>query len=63
MHSREDERNLREMFPRRPIGRNFHPTYSVFRYAGMSKSDARRRLGLDGNVILFFGIVRPYKGL
>ncbi len=28
-----------------------------------SRADARRALGLDGNVALFFGHVRPFKGL
>jgi glycosyltransferase involved in cell wall biosynthesis len=28
-----------------------------------SRADARRQLGLDGNVALFFGHVRPFKGL
>lgn len=28
-----------------------------------SREDARRRLGLNGNVALFFGHVRPFKGL
>jgi len=28
-----------------------------------SRDDARRQLGLDGNVALFFGHVRPFKGL
>jgi glycosyltransferase involved in cell wall biosynthesis len=28
-----------------------------------SRADARRALGLDGNVVLFFGHVRPFKGL
>jgi len=63
VHSAEDERNLREMLPGRPIRCSFHPTYSSFRSAGMTREEARKRLNLDGNVILFFGIVRPYKGL
>ena len=63
VHSREDERNLGEMFPGRPIRCSFHPTYSVFRSTGMNREEARKRLGLEGNMILFFGIVRPYKGL
>jgi len=63
VHSGEDERNLRAMFARRPIRRSFHPTYDVFRAAAVSREQARTSLGLQGNVILFFGFVRPYKGL
>ena len=28
-----------------------------------SRQEAKRQLGLNGNIILFFGFVRPYKGL
>lgn len=63
VHSSEDERNLRAMFARRPIRRSFHPTYEVFRASGLGREQARNELGLSGNVILFFGFVRPYKGL
>ncbi|TLM99459.1 glycosyltransferase [bacterium] len=41
------------------------PVYDMFATQKMDKADARRKLGLpeDLPVILFFGIVRPYKGL
>lgn len=41
-----------------------HPVYDIFG-SGEDKSDARKFLGLDvsGKWILFFGIVRKYKGL
>jgi glycosyltransferase involved in cell wall biosynthesis len=29
----------------------------------VTKEDARSRLGVSGNVVLFFGLIRPYKGL
>ncbi len=44
---------------------NVHPTYNAFCFEHMSSADARQRLGLDEKerVLLFFGFVRPYKGL
>lgn len=39
-----------------------HPLYEVFGEP-MDKDAARKALGVSGPVILFFGFVRPYKGL
>ncbi len=66
VHSQSDYENLRTLFPDAPIAVSFHPTYSVFKQESLSKEKARRKLGINGkvkNTILFFGIVRPYKGL
>ena len=42
-----------------------HPVYSMFSGTKLTKIDAKNRLGIspDQKVLLFFGIVRPYKGL
>ncbi len=42
-----------------------HPLYDIFPAAPLAQADARRRLGLpvDGPLLLFFGMVRAYKGL
>ncbi len=42
-----------------------HPVYDMFAGGRIPTSEARRRLGLPetASVALFFGIVRPYKGL
>jgi glycosyltransferase involved in cell wall biosynthesis len=42
-----------------------HPAYLPFQKQPLSKTEARQKLGLpiDRPVLLFFGIVRPYKGL
>jgi len=41
----------------------FHPLYEIYR-GGHSKEEARKVLGLaDHPVILYFGLIRPYKGL
>jgi glycosyltransferase involved in cell wall biosynthesis len=42
-----------------------HPVYAMLAHQRIGREDARRRLGLplDVPVLLFFGIVREYKGL
>lgn len=42
-----------------------HPVYAPFSEKPISKAEARRLLGLpdDKTILLFFGIIRPYKGL
>jgi glycosyltransferase involved in cell wall biosynthesis len=39
------------------------PTYAAFRSENWDRGRARLQLGLSGKVLLFFGLVRPYKGL
>lgn len=65
VHSKEDEADLKEMLPGMPYKRNMHPTYNAFRLKGMSRADARSELGIgaDEKILLFFGLVRKYKGL
>lgn len=42
-----------------------HPIYDCYSDAGLSKREARQKLGLrpEGILLLFFGLVRRYKGL
>jgi glycosyltransferase involved in cell wall biosynthesis len=40
-----------------------HPSYADFRSTTWNRTRAREELGLTGNVLLFFGFVRLYKGL
>ncbi len=40
-----------------------HPTYADFRTNTWTREAARTQLKLAGRVLLFFGLVRPYKGL
>jgi glycosyltransferase involved in cell wall biosynthesis len=70
VHSQEDMLNLKAMIPGAQVRRARHPTYEVFAQGPLSelagrKAQAREELGLktDENVILFFGLVREYKGL
>jgi glycosyltransferase involved in cell wall biosynthesis len=41
----------------------FHPTYADMSNKKYSKEQAKEKLGLTRNVLLFFGFVRKYKGL
>ena len=62
----ENEANrLRTLIPRATIVITPHPIYNMFADKLLSRSDARHNLSLPEGapIILFFGIVRPYKGL
>jgi len=63
VHSGEDFENLKKIIPDANVKQGFHPTYEVFHSGSITKEKARRQLGVDSNTILFFGFVRPYKGL
>ncbi len=57
------EKDLRAMVMHPRYVKAAHPVYEIFG-ATLPKPDARARLGIgEGNVILFFGYVRKYKGL
>ncbi len=63
VHSRQDADRLRRWQPGATIIRVPHPTYDPLIPARVGRQEARRRLGIEGKVLLFFGFVRPYKGL
>jgi glycosyltransferase involved in cell wall biosynthesis len=66
VHSGQDYENLRRIFPNARMEVAFHPTYEVFKHSTLTKREARTKLGLDAQfkkVVLFFGVIRPYKGL
>lgn len=66
VHSQGDMENLKRIFPNARVAMNFHPTYAIFNTSSLSMQQARNKLKINGTlskVILFFGIVRPYKGL
>jgi len=63
VHSEEDLHNLQKTLPRAQIRKSFHPTYDVFNYQNITKEAAREKLGIQGKTLLFFGFIRPYKGL
>ena len=66
VHSSSDKEDLLSIKPDAMIRKGHHPTYSQFgSWSSVSRQEARRALGLseNGNVLLFFGLVRKYKGL
>ncbi|MDZ7363247.1 MAG: glycosyltransferase [candidate division KSB1 bacterium] len=57
------EKDLLQHFPDAIYRKAPHPVYEIFG-APMAKSAARKALGITArNVILYFGYIRPYKGV
>lgn len=65
VHSDEDRRNLEQLVPGRPILRAELPSFGALAGERPSREEARRELALEDDIpiLLFFGFVRPYKGL
>lgn len=63
VHSDEDLNNLKRILPGARVQKTFHPTYDVFNMADFNPGTIRSRYNITGNILLFFGFVRPYKGL
>ncbi|RJP79148.1 MAG: glycosyltransferase [Candidatus Zixiibacteriota bacterium] len=59
----EDARQLREWFPQASVRRCGHPIYPLGDGPLPDRTAARRALNVTGRMLLFFGFVRPYKGL
>jgi glycosyltransferase involved in cell wall biosynthesis len=61
---REKDRLL-DLLPQAQVEIHPHPVYGRFGDEPVTKEEARRRLAFpkEGALLLFFGIVRPYKGL
>lgn len=57
------ERDLDTLKPGAPRRRVAHPFYAQFDRGRWTRESARAHLGLDGEVVAFFGYVRRYKGL
>ena len=63
VHARAEADRLRPRARGRPIRVHPHPSYEFFSERRPSREAARAAIGARGRVILFFGYVRPYKGL
>ena len=63
VQSREDRGRLVGIRKQANVRVNPLPSYGFFNRGAYTKARARAELGVDGRVILFFGYVRPYKGL
>jgi glycosyltransferase involved in cell wall biosynthesis len=64
-HSPDQAEQLLTIFPNACVRCTPHPTYAAFGTGKWQKEAARQELGFNpqDNLILFFGFVRPYKGL
>jgi glycosyltransferase involved in cell wall biosynthesis len=66
IHTEGDREELARLAPGKPIAVHPHPTYDVFddlSEGELSREEARSLLKLEGEVLLFFGYIRAYKGL
>uniref|UniRef100_A9A6X1 Glycosyl transferase group 1 n=1 Tax=Methanococcus maripaludis (strain C6 / ATCC BAA-1332) TaxID=444158 RepID=A9A6X1_METM6 len=61
VHSKEDFDNLKEIIPNSNIKISVHPTYNIF--SENEEHDLSKSKSEKIHQILFFGIVREYKGL
>jgi len=61
--SQSVERDLDTLKPGAPRRRVAHPLYAQFDRGRWTRESARKALHLDGEVAVFFGYVRRYKGL
>lgn len=63
VHSTLDQQRVQQMLPRCAVEVVPHPSYADFRSTRWTRQRARSALEVRGRVLLFFGLVRPYKGL
>jgi len=65
VHASDDAPRILALHPRARVICVPHPTYDAFAASAVTRDEARRILNLDpgDEVCLFFGLVRPYKGL
>jgi glycosyltransferase involved in cell wall biosynthesis len=61
----KEKDRLLELLPGKNVVVSPHPAYDIFAVQKIPKTEARHLLGLDVQtpIALFFGFVRPYKGL
>jgi glycosyltransferase involved in cell wall biosynthesis len=63
VQSREDRDQLLSLRSGARVSVHPHPTYTQFAQGSMTRDEARAKLGVNGRVLLFFGLIRAYKGL
>lgn len=65
VQSEEERERLAALMPEARVAIAPHPVYDMFADQRIPKDEARRRLGLPSDIpiLLFFGIIREYKGL
>ncbi|HEY3297121.1 MAG TPA: glycosyltransferase, partial [Armatimonadota bacterium] len=63
VHAKQEEEILRCILPNAKVARTPLPSLDVFPRQGLSREEARKSLDIQGPTILFFGLIRKYKGL
>jgi glycosyltransferase involved in cell wall biosynthesis len=63
VQSQEDRAKLLSLRAGARVAVHPHPTYTQFAEGNITRQDARQKLAVEGRVLLFFGLIRPYKGL
>ena len=65
VHSEEDAARARAIMPDAVVRKLHFPVYSQYDNPNVTKASAREQLGLrpDSIVALYFGLIRPYKGV
>lgn len=65
VHSQSDADDLTSILPNANVKVTVHPAYNFFKQQNLSMDEAREILHIEKNakVLLFFGLVREYKGL
>jgi glycosyltransferase involved in cell wall biosynthesis len=65
VQSVQEQTTLQDLIPHARIILSPHPIYTQFNAGSISRNEAREKLHLtiEDRVALFFGIIRPYKGL
>jgi glycosyltransferase involved in cell wall biosynthesis len=65
VQSEAERQRLLDLLPQAQVALTSHPIYDMFAAQAQDPAAARQQLGLPaaGSVLLFFGIVRRYKGL
>lgn len=63
VHSGKDKSDLSAMLDHPAVVQVEHPSYDTLDLQRVSREQAREKLCIRGDTVLFFGFVRPYKGL
>lgn len=65
IHGSSDREEIEKIAPGRESITLFHPVYEIFPGEDIPKLEARKALGIepDTRLVLYFGLIRPYKGV
>lgn len=65
VHAKSEEAELLSILPQKERLRLFHPVYDIFPGSDIPRQEARERLKIEAGcrMLLYFGLIRPYKGV